>query len=287
MSDRETQAALRRWRETGTREDEAAYLLARLRAGELAHERLLLAAYLGHPAAGLALGSELGRLEQLEEWLAAQGHAERVDELEGWIRDWHVAEATLALGPLLSWPFGGPIQWGSDAEPESNEEPPAPFPPLVRWAHGLALWGPAIQIRAGWAAASACLPLVGEEVAPRAVELHERVAAWLECPCDEHQERVLAALVLGFPGEGSSSGSAAAAIAELAQSVQYAEARYVALTVGRAFSAAGRALAVDDSPEAGGAGVRASVAAELVPWALGMGALEWRHRADATPDQSG
>jgi len=270
VSDRETQAALRRWRETGTSEDEAAYLLARLRAGELAHERLLLAAYLGHPAAGIALGSDLSELRGLEPWLAAQGFAERIDELEDWIREWHVAEAAYALGPLLSWPFGGPVQLKGDEGHETDEEPPPPFPPLVRWAHGLAPWGPMVQVRAGWAAASACLPLLeGREVAPGAGELLDRVAAWVGCPCDEHRGSLETALPLvGSLEEGTRACSAATAIAELALSAQNVDARHVALTVGRTVSAARRALAQDDSPEAGVELVRACVAAELVPWAL-------------------
>ena len=72
----------------------------------------------------------------------------------------------------------------------------------------------------------------------------------------------------GFPEEGTRARSAARAIAELAQFAREVEARYLALTVGRTFSAAREALARDDSPEAGVEEVRACVAAELVPWAL-------------------
>ncbi|MCO5169279.1 MAG: hypothetical protein M9894_23290 [Planctomycetes bacterium] len=40
----------RRWRQTGSAEDEAAFLLRRVRAGALSPERLALAAYCGHDA---------------------------------------------------------------------------------------------------------------------------------------------------------------------------------------------------------------------------------------------
>ena len=58
MSDERLRELERRWQETGADEDEAAYLLARLRAGELDVERLKLAAYCDYAAAQLALGDE-------------------------------------------------------------------------------------------------------------------------------------------------------------------------------------------------------------------------------------
>lgn len=50
MSDTKLRDLERRWRETGTVDDEAAYLLERVRVGDLTRERLDLAAYLGHRA---------------------------------------------------------------------------------------------------------------------------------------------------------------------------------------------------------------------------------------------
>jgi len=47
----------RRWRETGALEDEAAFLRERVRAGVLDDDRLRLAAYVGHAASRLALGT--------------------------------------------------------------------------------------------------------------------------------------------------------------------------------------------------------------------------------------
>jgi len=46
----------RRWKETGSVEDEARYLLERVRVGDLEREKLELAAYCGHEGAQAALG---------------------------------------------------------------------------------------------------------------------------------------------------------------------------------------------------------------------------------------
>lgn len=50
MSDAVLRDLERRWRQTRSVDDEAAYLLRRVRAGELCQQRLELAAYCGHPA---------------------------------------------------------------------------------------------------------------------------------------------------------------------------------------------------------------------------------------------
>ncbi len=57
MSDERLREFERRWKETGSVEDEAAYLLERVRAGELTQERLEMAAYCGHEAARFASGT--------------------------------------------------------------------------------------------------------------------------------------------------------------------------------------------------------------------------------------
>jgi len=70
MSDERLRELERRWKETGSPEDEAAYLLERVRAGDLSQERLELAAYCGHQAATRALGSSAPRTYQkLELWI--------------------------------------------------------------------------------------------------------------------------------------------------------------------------------------------------------------------------
>lgn len=57
MADHELRARERRWRESGASRDEAAFLLARVRAGVLAADQLALAAFLGHEPAREALGA--------------------------------------------------------------------------------------------------------------------------------------------------------------------------------------------------------------------------------------
>tara|TARA_R110002072_G_scaffold47901_1_gene131238 strand:- start:2189 stop:2989 length:801 start_codon:yes stop_codon:yes gene_type:complete len=54
MSDEKLRELERRWKETGAVEDEAAFLLERVRAGELTQERLELAAYCRHEGATAA-----------------------------------------------------------------------------------------------------------------------------------------------------------------------------------------------------------------------------------------
>jgi len=58
MSDAKLRELERRWKESGAVEDEAAYLLERVRVGDLEREKLELAAYCDHPAARLALGGK-------------------------------------------------------------------------------------------------------------------------------------------------------------------------------------------------------------------------------------
>ncbi len=54
MSDEHLRALERAWKESGSAEHEAAYLLERIRVGDLEQERLELAAILGHRTARLA-----------------------------------------------------------------------------------------------------------------------------------------------------------------------------------------------------------------------------------------
>jgi hypothetical protein len=58
VSDERLRQLERRFRETGTDEDGAAWLGARLRAGELSEDQLRLAAHLGHGPARMAIGAE-------------------------------------------------------------------------------------------------------------------------------------------------------------------------------------------------------------------------------------
>ena len=70
MSDDKLRELERRWKETGSVEDEAAYLLERVRAGELTRERLELVAYCGHRGAAVAIGTVGlgGNSGDLEAW---------------------------------------------------------------------------------------------------------------------------------------------------------------------------------------------------------------------------
>ena len=58
MSDSELRDLERRFRESGSSSDETAWLSARVRSGDLARDRLKLAAYCGHPAAVGAVGDQ-------------------------------------------------------------------------------------------------------------------------------------------------------------------------------------------------------------------------------------
>lgn len=58
MSDERLRELERHWKETGAVEDHAAYLLERLRVGDLEQEKLELAAYCGHEGAVAALGTQ-------------------------------------------------------------------------------------------------------------------------------------------------------------------------------------------------------------------------------------
>lgn len=70
MTDSELRRLERVFRESGSVEDEAAWLRARVRSGEVSEERLRLAAYVGHQAAALSLGPENPeRPEALDKWL--------------------------------------------------------------------------------------------------------------------------------------------------------------------------------------------------------------------------
>lgn len=77
MSDAKLRELEKRWKETGSVEDEAAYLLERIRIGDLLQEKLELAAYLGHEGASAASGQSRGMFRDREwgEKLAKLGGA--------------------------------------------------------------------------------------------------------------------------------------------------------------------------------------------------------------------
>ncbi|MBX3467761.1 MAG: hypothetical protein KF878_12830 [Planctomycetes bacterium] len=69
MSDTKLRDLERRWRETGSPDDEAAYLLERVRVGDLTQERLELAAYCGHEGARRGLGISAPPPTGAEKWI--------------------------------------------------------------------------------------------------------------------------------------------------------------------------------------------------------------------------
>jgi hypothetical protein len=71
VSDASLRDLERCWRETGSDEDEAAFLRARVRAHDLLQERLALAAQVDHPGARSALELEPRAEESLEAWVLA------------------------------------------------------------------------------------------------------------------------------------------------------------------------------------------------------------------------
>lgn len=71
MTDSKLRELERRWKETGSIEDEAAYLLERVRVGDVGEEKLELAAYCGHEGARAALGvAPWAPITSIDEWLA-------------------------------------------------------------------------------------------------------------------------------------------------------------------------------------------------------------------------
>jgi hypothetical protein len=70
MSDRRLRELERRFRDTGSLEDEAAWLAERVRTRELRASRLHLCALLAHEASRLALSEEQERATDFADWLA-------------------------------------------------------------------------------------------------------------------------------------------------------------------------------------------------------------------------
>lgn len=107
MSDARLRDLERRWRDTRAVSDEAAYLVERLRAGDLDPERLRVAARCGHPAAVEALGEPpvFPRLEGADDDAARATVAAWLRGFDAFPREVRVrvalvlAKATLGNGP--------------------------------------------------------------------------------------------------------------------------------------------------------------------------------------------
>lgn len=99
MSDHRLRELERRFRLSGNLADEAAWLRARVQAGELTQSGLELAAFLGHAAASAALGVQGSDAPQtVEGWLTFEGRGE--EPLTRAV----LASASLLLGRLDSTP---------------------------------------------------------------------------------------------------------------------------------------------------------------------------------------
>jgi hypothetical protein len=78
VSDTKLRELERRWKETGSPDDEAAYLLERVRVGALSRERLELAAYCGHEGARRAVGRETTALADWPSFVNGLANWDRV-----------------------------------------------------------------------------------------------------------------------------------------------------------------------------------------------------------------
>ena len=92
MADARLRDLERRFRASGSVEDEATWLRARVQAGELEQSRLELAAYCDHPAAVAALACQSGP-RRLDDW---------VHGLERWGRETCVRAASAAAVHALA-----------------------------------------------------------------------------------------------------------------------------------------------------------------------------------------
>lgn len=232
MSDEHLRELERRWKETGTVEDEAAWLKERVRVGDLTQERLELAAYLGHEAAqditesmgwspsastfpttGVELLLRRSDLDLTQKELA---------ELLG-VKVARVGKAERAE----SEPLAGPLL--------------ASLPRLLRnpafWLEGIGGWGSLAVVRAGVAA--------GHLASPGPFAALRRVEDWILCPCDDHE-------ALAWEAADACWSSGRMSVPLFAPDVNYAR------------SWLGQAMHKHPGEQVCGV-----VRAELAPWALG------------------
>jgi hypothetical protein len=97
MSDERLRELERRWKETGSVDDEAKYLAERVRVGDLEKEMLELAAYCGHQGARLALGPSASQASPppTREWVSGLRNFSKVASVVGLIH--------LAQGRMAAW----------------------------------------------------------------------------------------------------------------------------------------------------------------------------------------
>lgn len=84
MTDDRLRELERRWKETGSVEDEAAWLSERVRAGYVTHDQVLVAAYLGLPPARLALGADAPTIPSANrDWVSGLRHFAKIVSVVG------------------------------------------------------------------------------------------------------------------------------------------------------------------------------------------------------------
>lgn len=232
MSDERALALERRFRETGSADDEATWLACRLRAGSVARHRVEVAAHCNHEAALRVLERPPTALPPtVERRLVAAGH-EVVRRVSG----------------------------------------------LEQWAERLSSWGIEATVRGFLSLARHVQPDWERGVGRGDVETTLRaVEDWLLCPCDGHISVAIARrITCNAAGWGHVLPRRAAVVAGLTEALALAlaaaraggqRADYPELLITCApWATVHRG---PDLPQRTPDDVRAAIARELVPWALG------------------
>jgi len=170
MSDERLRELERRWKETASPSDEAAYLSERVRVGDLAVSNLELAANLGHRGAGLALGVAECERRAHERQTKARIKAgiSLEPETQTWLKDREEAIGVAALAAEVAH---------------------------ADWLQVLSSFGQEVSVRVALVAAEAIRntwsPDHGdEEWRIEANRAFESVVAWVFCPCPDHCEEI-------------------------------------------------------------------------------------------------
>ncbi|MBL4846152.1 MAG: hypothetical protein JKY65_11545 [Planctomycetes bacterium] len=168
MGDADLRELERRWRETGSVEDEAAWLLERVRVGDLERGMLELAAYFGHRAARAVLQDDAPEMPDL-------GGVKDRSEVRDLQAQRDFAEA-MGLDPSSdAWSCVG-----AGVDPDEIRE----------WCQAFVGLGAEACVRAAWAAAESSLHTWQEEnpTDPRPKRALLAAGGWILCPCSSHAE---------------------------------------------------------------------------------------------------
>ena len=254
MGDERLRDYERRWRASGALADEVSYLQERLRLGDLSATKLQLCALLGPPAACAVLDVQAPAEDDVPQWLEAQGWGDRFAAQARWIHDWRQASqdyeaATLLLELLGLGPGATAGGWGSVVLPELS--------PFSVWVQAICLWGREVSVRAGLAAARACLPALPDDGSRDALgDLLRRIEVWLACPDEGHLLGVRAFVV-----HGDALGPSDRISSSLARVGEHRHLPYATWCIEETALAAASALAREEP-------VRRGVRRELLAWAL-------------------